>query len=216
MLSNIETGNSLPIHQEVRGIQGKRIVLVANSEVSKAATALLAGQGAHVFFAAANDEDLGALSGAVAHARGEGEGMVAGTENSEEMRRFLSRAKRQLGQVDVLVYQPTSENTLPDSGNNLLDEIIHHMRMQGSGHIITISASNSATAELRRRAASLGIRVTRVEPTMEHYGWTGSLIEYDRAAGIANCIYESIAQPFAADVVFMQDPFENQFSGQML
>lgn len=215
MLSNIETGSSIHLHQEVRGIKGKRIVIVGNSEVSKASAALMAGQGEHVFFAAANEEDLGGLLGAVAHAQGEGEGMVADLENPEDMQRFLSRAKRQLGQIDILVYQPAG-NMLPTGKGNLLEETLQHMRMQGSGHIIVITPSNSATADLRHKAASLGIRVTRIEPEFDRYGWSGALVAYDQAAGIANCIYESIAQPFAADVVFMQDPFEAFFGGQVL
>lgn len=216
MLSNIETGSSIHLHQEVRGIRGKRIVIAGNYEVSKASAALMAGQGARVFFAAANAEDLGGLLGAVTQVQGEGKGMVANLEKSEETQRFLSRAKRQLGQIDVLVYQPAAGKMLTGGKDDLLEETLQHLRMQGSGHIIVITPSNSATAELRHKAASLGIRITRIEPESDRYGWSGALAAYDQAAGIANCIYESIAQPFAADVVFMQDPFENLFGGQVL
>lgn len=216
MLSNIETGSTLPFSQEVRGIQGKCILIAGDCEVSKATGALLAGQGARVFFAAANAEALGELLSAVAHARGEGEGMIANLENAEEMRRFFAHAKRQLGQVDVLIHQHSLGNLDSDGVNELVEATIQHMRQMGSGHIIAINpAGGGGTANLRRKATNFGIRVTRIEPSAENYRWAREVMDGSPAADIAHCVYESIAQPFAADVIFINDPFQEPFGGQL-
>ena len=210
MLSNFESGSSIQLHQEVRGIKEKRIVIVGDCEVSRAAAEMLAGQGARVFFAAQSDEALGEIMAAVSRAKGEGKGMVADRECPEEMRRFFARAKRVLEQVDVLVYQPSNSSMMPDGTNQLVQSTIQLMREQKSGHIISINSAGGWAADLRRKARDYGIRVTRIEPASESYLWTEGLPGSSQLAEIVSCIYESIAQPFMGDVIFLNDPFSGQ------
>ncbi len=212
MLTNIEEGRSYPLKQEAQSIRGKRIVLVGDCEVSKAAATMLAGQGARVFFAAQTDEELGELMAAVARAKGEGEGMVTNRECPEEMRRFFTRAKRILGQVDVLVYQPAGDSVLTGGMNQLVQLTIQQMREQGSGHIISIDSAGGWAADLRRKARDYGIRVTRIEPASEAFFWAEDLPGSSLRSEIVNCVYESIAQPFMGDVIYLSEPS----SGQML
>jgi NAD(P)-dependent dehydrogenase (short-subunit alcohol dehydrogenase family) len=211
MISEIKTSAGLMQNLALQNIQGKVVVIAGGATGLGLATAqFLARRGARVFITAHTQEELSAaLQDAPEH---ELSGQVDNSSRPESIKKIFQVVEHTLGSVDILISHAAGmmDQQLIDaeSYRNLwMQEAIECMQKRGKGHIIHInplsgqirnwaasSRNHNMAAALRRQARELGIRVTSIEPASQDLAFEE----------VAQCVYESLVQPFRMDVIFLQ------------
>lgn len=235
MLSNVETGYQSQSGFGAPGIRGKRVAVVGDAAgLSRAVAAVLAENGAPVFLAAHCSQELNQALAAVAQAGGEADGMVVDFCQPEEVQRFFDLAEYWLGGLDAVVNY-VGMSACPEPGidaqacqNEAMRKAICRMSQLAvgqwvPGQIINVGplsainpapgrnscgATQNTTVMLRRQAADLGIRVTLIQPDANVGRDAHAETLQLSAEDIARSIFDSLAQPFGVDVIFLKGQFQ--------
>lgn len=211
MLSNVETGYKLRYGPDAQDLQGKTIIVVGGAaNTARLTAAMLASEGARLYIAAATEADLQAALSEVRQIGGEADGQVVDFSSRSAIGRFFDAAENRFGHIHALVnYYALDETPLDDPAaveecqNACLQESILHMQGEKYCQVVNIGQGKSGqtgrsiTAALRRQAKELGIRVTLIEP-----GETFPVAYQSEA--IAQCVLDSLVQPYGVDIIFMQ------------
>lgn len=232
MLSEMKSGNMKDHREKTYDIRGKAVLVLGGAAGAGLITiSMLAEQGAPVFFAARDADELKRGQAVIAQACGEGEGLVADLSKPEEIYRLFDQAQYWLGRVDAVVSFLTMDGSTgtgnhPAGDQNLwMQEAILRMSSGSQGQIINVGSTrvksqgqnttrngfiHNQTAMLRRQATEAGLRVTLIEPGSSSR--TESLLEAEvlEDEDIARCVLNSLSQPYGMDVIFLKGRYQEQ------
>lgn len=234
MLWNVETGIKMQYEPGEQGIRGKTVVIVGStSGLSQATAELLAQNGAPVFIVVASADELSQSLNRVEQVGGEARGMVLNLCCPEEARQFFDQAEDWLGRIDAVVSYLTmapgsAAGEAEACQNVVMREAVERIGRKPGGQIIYVGpASNrlstsegeaaaryamarSASAQLRRQATEMGIRVTLIQTGAGSRGELSDMEPVLSAEDVARTVVESLAQPFGVDVIFLPGQLEKQ------
>lgn len=220
MIRDIEKANYLQPATPSKNLWGKTVVIAGDAGgIGRATVELLVEHGAKVFVGVESPAALSAVFATVAKTGAEWDGMVVDLDQPGDIQRFFTQAEQRLGRIDVFV-SALETGVIPvtalsaglssiesTSQSQWMQEAVRRIKNPQGGKIISIRMSGGAhlPARLRREAGERGISMTIIEPGAANAFPHGALTENTRAEDIAQCVFESLIQPFRMDVVRLRE-----------